>query len=283
MKLSKAIGTVLLCCLLLLGTALALVTGLLRFFVLNPHFYQAFVPSASYCSELRARIGENLDHVAILYGLEEGVLTEVVTDADIRSYTGALIDSLFDDATTDTLTLPSFPKEAFSDYLRAHTAYSEQAISDFSEDCAASVNDDLAAINLSLLVSGFSRLRSSRLALLSPVLLLASLALVGVLIAMTATVHSESPRTGAVAIFGGLFLGISTVFVPVMVFWLFDYIGRLNLAVSAFRTILVGILSTALYGCLAVLGMLLGISFILLLIACAFAAKGKKPKTKKVR
>lgn len=280
MKISKAIGTVLLCFLLLIGAALALCAGLFRFLVLNPDYYKAFVPSSDYCEEMRTNISANLDHIAIQYGLEEGSLKDVVTDTELTAYTRALIDGLFDSGTTDSLALPVYPKESFSEYLKAHTAYSEQAATDFAEDCAASVTEDLSSVNLDLLVSGFSRLRGSRLALLSPIVCIASSVLVIVLCAMAATLHSDTHSTGAICIFGGLFMGISTVLVPLVVFWLFDYIGRLNLAVSVFRTVLIRIFSCALYGCLSVLFLLLGVSFMMLLLSCISAARGKARKKK---
>lgn len=280
MKLSKAIGTILLCLLLLLGTVLSLGTGLLRFVVMNPALYRAFLARPAFLNELRERLGENLDHIAVLYGLEEGELAAVVTDEQLKAYTAALTDALFDPAETETLTLPDFPKDGFSEYLKSRTAFSEQAIDDLSADCAASVTDDLSAINTELIVSAFSRLKDDRFQKLGPVLLFASLALVGILIAMLAVTHAESPRVGRVAIFGGLFMGAGTVFVPLSEFWLFDYIGRLNLGLSALRTILSGYLSVALYACLAISGGLLLFLFLCLWIACARAArldgKGRK-------
>ncbi len=276
MKFGKALGTLLLCALLIGSTVLTLVSGLLSFLILNPNYYKSFVPGRSYCDELRQRIGENLDHVAILYGLDEGVLTDVVTDRDIIAYTAATTDALFDNDTTDTLTLPAFPAEGFANYLRSHSSYSEQAIQDFSEDCAASVTEDLTAINVNLLVSGFTKLRNSRLAALSPILCLAALVLCGVLLAMLLMVHGDTKRAGSVCVWGSLFIGISCVFIPVSQFWLFDYIGRLNLSISAFRTILTGYLNAALYGSLCVLSVLLLIATLFLILACILAARGKR-------
>lgn len=214
MSLTKAIGTVVLCLLLLFSTALSAVSGLLTFVVLNPTYYKAMLPTKAYCDELRERIGENLDHVAILYGLSEGSLNEIVTDADIRAYTGALIDELFNEQTTETLTLPAFPTEGFAAYLRAHTAYSEQAIADISEDCAASVSEDLAAVNVGLIVQGFARMRDSRLSQFAPILFLASALLTVILIAMAIAAYAEERRARGVVIWGGLFLGTATLFVP---------------------------------------------------------------------
>lgn len=268
MSFGKAVGTVLLCVLILFSSAVMLVSGLLTFVVMNPNYYKAIVPNRMYCDELRARIGENLDHVAILYGLQEGELSEVVTDADIRAYTAALVDALFREQTTDSLTLPAYPTEGFAAYLKAHTAYSDQAIKDFSEDCAASVGEDLAALDVNLIVSGFTRLRTSRLAQLAPILMIASTALTGILIAMTCAVLAEERRARGVTVWGGLLLGTATVFVPLSQFWLFDFVGRLNIDISAFRTILTGLLNAALYGCLAVLGVLMAAEIVLLIASC---------------
>ncbi|MBR0425077.1 MAG: hypothetical protein IJK01_03025 [Clostridia bacterium] len=281
MKLGKAIGTVVLSLLLLFSSSIFLASGLLTFVVLNPNYYKAFVATKTYCSELRDRIGENLDHVAILYGVEEGVLKDVVTDDQICAYTAAMVDALFAESTTDALEIPAYPKEGFAEYLRAHSTYSEKAIEDFSEDCASSVTEDFAALDVGLIVSGFSRIRNSRLASLAPILCLATFVLTAILILMSATAFSEERSIGGVVIWGGLFLGVSTVLVPLAEFWLFDYVGRLNLSIGAFRTILTGLLNTALYGCLSVLGALLIGTFVFLAVFAAIAARGKQKKRRK--
>ena len=268
MSFGKAIGTVLLCALLLFSSAVMLVSGLLTFVVMNPNYYKLMVPNRAYCEELRSRIGDNLDHIAIQYGLEEGELNGVVTDADIRAYTAALVDALFSEQTTDSLTMPAYPAEGFAAYLKQHTAYSDQAIQDFSEDCAESVGGDLAALDVDLIVSGFARFRTSRLAQLAPILMIASTALTGILIAMTCAVLSEERRARGITVWGGLLLGTATVFVPLSQLWLFDFVGRLNIEISAFRTILTGLLNSALYGCIAVLGALLAFSLVMLIFAC---------------
>ena len=59
---------------------LTLVAGPLKWIVLNPSYLKTFVPSPAYCAEMRTRISDDLDHVALLYGLETGSLEEVVTD-----------------------------------------------------------------------------------------------------------------------------------------------------------------------------------------------------------
>lgn len=273
MSFGKAIGTVALCLLLLFASAVALATGLLTFVVMNPAYYRAAVPTKAYCAELRERIGENLDHIAIQYGIEEGSLNDIVTDEDIRAYAAALTDALFDENTTDSIALPAYPTDAFAGYLRAHTAYSDQAIRDFSEDCAASVTEDFGAVGVGLLVGTVVKLQSSRLALLTPILFIASAALTVILIAMAATVFAEQRGVRGVVIWGGLFLGTATLFVPIMEFWLFDFVGRLNISASAFRTILTGFLNAALYGSMAITGALLLCTFVALWISCARAKR----------
>lgn len=277
MKLSKAIGTLILTCLITLGVFLVLISSLFSFLILNPVFLKTFVPSRSYCAEMREQVGKNLDHIAILYGLNEGSLTDIVTDEEIRYFTGLSIDRLFDRSETTDL---SYPKDPFSDYLREHTAYSEQAAADFSEDCADSVTQDLMSLNTDIVLSAAAAVRSSRFAKLSPILSAASILLVFVLSLMMRTVHSERRSVSSLCTAGGFFCGASAVFVPLTVFWLFDYIGRMNIAVSPVRTALTCLLSAMLYSCLAVSGVIVLVSFLVLLISSVFAAKKKAPASK---
>ncbi len=277
MKLSKAVGTLILTCLITLGVFLALISSLFSFMVLNPVFLKTFVPSGQYCSEMREQIGKNLDHIAILYGLNEGSLTDVIKNEEIRNYTDLSIDRLFGSTDTDAL---SYPKGPFSDYLRKHTAYSEQAAADFSEDCAESVTRDLMSLNTDIIVSAVSAVLSSRLAKLSPILSMASVLLVFVLSIMMRTIHSERRSVSSLCTSGGFFCGASAVFVPLTVFWLFDYIGRMNIAVSPIRTALTGLLSTMLYGCLSVSGLIVLFSFLVMLVSSVFAARKKNPAGK---
>lgn len=278
MKLSKAFGTLILTALIILGVFLALASSLFSFMVLNPAFLKAFVPSGSYCTEMREQLGKNLDHIALLYGLDEGSLSGIVSDEEINAFTKMSIDRLFgNDPGTQCL---SYPKEPFSDYLRTHTAYSEQAAADFSEDCAESVTKDLLSLNTDIISQAADTVLSSRLVKLSPVLSVASILLVFVLSLMMRTVHSERLSVSSLCTAGGFFCGAAAVFVPLTVFWLFDYIGRLNIAVSPVRTALTGLLGTMLYGCLAASGLIVLISFLILLVSCVFAAKGKAPAKK---
>lgn len=281
MKFSKALGTLILTCLITLATFLSLVCALLSFMVLNPLFLKTFVPSGTYCMEMRGQIGKNLDHIALLYGLEDGVLSDIVSDVEIRSFTKFSIDKLFTGETGTTEDL-SFPKEPFSDYLRDHTAYSEQAAADFSEDCSQSVTQDLLSLNTDIISSAAGTVLSSRLARLSPVLCAASVMLMFVLTLMMRTVHSDRRSVSSLCVSGGFFLGASAVFVPLVVFWLFDYIGRVNIALSPIRTALTGLLNTMLYGCLAVSGTLVLVSFLILLVSSVFAAKGSGKSAKKL-
>lgn len=277
MKLSKAVGTLILTCLITLGVFLALISSLFRFLVLNPAFLKTVVPSRSYCAEMREQIGKNLDHIAILYGLNEGSLSGVVTEEEIQSFTEFSIDRLF--GRTEGTDL-SYPEKPFSDYLREHTAYSEQAAADFSEDCAESVTQDLLSLNTDIISSAADAVRSSRFAKLSPVLSAASILLVFVLSMMMRTVHTERRSVSSLCTAGGYFCGASAVFVPLTVFWLFDYIGRMNIAVSPVRTALTGLLSAMLYSCMAISGAIVLISFLVLFISSVFAARKKTPPVK---
>ncbi len=277
MRLLRGLGTILILIVLCAALVLTLIAGPLRFIALNPAFLKAFVPSQSYCEEMRMRVSDDLDHVAILYGLENGALTDVVTDDSIRAFTDALIDALFAPENTDSLNLPSYPTEGFATYLREHSSYSEKAIADFSEDCAAAVTEDLSAIDATLLVSKFTAFRDSMFVNMLPILFGSGLTLSILMCAIMKLLYAgPSRRAGSVLMWGGCFMGVTLVFVPVMQFLLFDYVGRLNITPSAFRTILSGLLYTALYGWFIVLLALFVLVTLFLLIATIRAARRKK-------
>lgn len=277
MRLLRGIGTLIALTVLCAALMLTLVAGPLRFIALNPAYLKTFVPSRDYCEEMRQRISDDLDHVAILYGLENGELTDLVTDDSIRAYTGTLIDALFAPENTDSLHLPSYPAERFAEYLREHSAYSDKAIEDFSEDCAAAVTEDLSAIDASLLISKFTTFRDSMFVNMLPILFGAGVALTILMCAIIRLLYvGTSKRAGSVLMWGGCFMSVSLVLVPVTQFLLFDYVGRLNITVSAFRTILSGLLYTVLYGWLIVLLALFLFVALFLTIAILRAARTKK-------
>ncbi len=277
MRFLRGIGTTVVLIVLCFALVLTLVAGPLRLIVLNPSFLKTFVPSKSYCEEMRTRISDDLDHVAILYGLDSGALAEVVTDDSIRTFTSGLIDALFAAENKDSLNLPAYPADGFAAYLREHTSYSDNAIRDFSEDCAAAVTEDLSAIDASLLVSKFTAFRDSTFVNMLIILFGAGVALTILMSVILKLMYlGPSRRAGSVLLWGGYFMGITLVLVPVMQFLLFDYVGRLNITVSAFRTILTGLLYTALYGWLIVLLVLFVIVSLFLLIAIIRAARKKK-------
>ena len=277
MRLLRGIGTLIALTVLCAALMLTLVAGPLRFIALNPAYLKTFVPSRDYCEEMRQRISDDLDHVAILYGLENGELTDLVTDDSIRVYTGTLIDALFAPENTDSLHLPSYPAERFAEYLREHSAYSDKAIEDFSEDCAAAVTEDLSAIDASLLISKFTTFRDSMFVNMLPILFGAGVALTILMCAIIRLLYvGTSKRAGSVLMWGGCFMGVTLVLVPVTQFLLFDYVGRLNITVSAFRTILSGLLYTVLYGWLIVLLALFLFVALFLTIAILRAARTKK-------
>lgn len=277
MRLLRGIGTLIALTVLCAALMLTLVAGPLRFIALNPAYLKTFVPSRDYCEEMRQRISDDLDHVAILYGLENGELTDLVTDDSIRAYTGTLIDALFAPENTDSLHLPSYPAERFAEYLREHSAYSDKAIEDFSEDCAAAVTEDLSAIDASLLISKFTTFRDSMFVNMLPILFGAGVALTILMCSIIRLLYvGTSKRAGSVLMWGGCFMGVTLVLVPVTQFLLFDYVGRLNITVSAFRTILSGLLYTVLYGWLIVLLALFLFVALFLTIAILRAARTKK-------
>ena len=282
MKILRAIGTAVVLTVLCAALCLTLTAGPIRFMALNPAYLKTFMPTRSYCEELRERISDDLDHVALLYGLEAGSLNDVVTDDSIRAFTGDMIDALFDEATTTELILPSYPADGFAEYMRTHTAYSEKAIADFSEDCAAAVTEDLSAINATLLVSSFTSFRDGALAKASPLLFGGGVILTLLMCVILKLMYTgKSRRAGSVVLWGGCFMGVTLVFVPVMQFLLFDYVGRLNISVSAFRTILTGLLYTVLYGWFLVLAALFVLFLLLLIVAIVRASRKKRTRQAK--
>ena len=73
MKVIRAIGTAIVLAVLCAALMLTLVAGPVRFLALNPWYLKTFVPTRSYCEQLRENLTEDLDHVALLYGLEAGI------------------------------------------------------------------------------------------------------------------------------------------------------------------------------------------------------------------
>lgn len=279
MKFFKVIGTAILLILLCASIALTLASGALRFLVLNPAYIKTFLPTETYCAEMRDRLSEDLEHVALLYGVDGDALSEVVTDDAIRAYTNRMIDALYAENAKAPLALPAFPADGFAAYARAHTNFGDEGVRDFSEDCAAAVTEDLSAINSDLIVKPFLEFRNNTFGKTSLVLFVAGLLLTVILLIFLRMMYTgPSRRAGTVVIRGGMFMGITVVFVPVMQFLLFGYVERLNISISAFRTTLTGFLNTILYGFFLVLLALELLSFLLLLIAIARAAHGKKAK-----
>ncbi len=279
MRLLRGIGTMIVLLVLCFSIVLTLVSGPLRFLVLNPAYLKTFAPSRDYCEEMRARISDDLDHVAILYGLESGALYDVVTDDSIRAYTNTLIDALFAPENTDSLNLPPYPAEGFAVYMREHSGYSDKAINDFAEDCSAAVTEDLGAIDTHLLIPKFTAFRDGMFVNMLPILFGAGVALTILMCAIMKLLYAGgSHRAGSVLLWGGCFMGVTLVLVPVSQFLLFDYVGRLNITPSAFRTILSGLLYTALYGWFYLLLALFLLVTLFLTIAILRAARTKKAR-----
>ena len=277
MKLFKALGTLIVLLILCAAIALTLTTAAVRYMAMNPTYLKTFMTTKSYCAEMRERIADDLDHIALLYGLEEGALKEIVTDEEIKEYTDAMIDALFAEDAETPLKLPSYGGEKFMEYMRQHSAYSEQGIRDFGEDCANAANEDLSAINTPLIIEQFLKLRGNTIVRSSLILVVAGLLLtVLMLIFLKLMYLGKSQKAGGVVIWGGLFMGVSVVFIPVAQFLLFGYIERLNISVSAFRTILTGYLHTVFYGWFIALLALELIVFPVLLVSIAQASHRKK-------
>ncbi len=279
MKLFKFFGTVLILAVLCAAIALTLAAGALHFIALNPDYIKTFLPTKSYCAEIRERLSDDLDHVALLYGLPEGKLAAVVTDDSIRAYTNKLIDALYAKDAQAPLDLPAYPEDAFKAYLRANTSFAAQGIEDCAEDAAQAVTEDFSAINNPFLIGRFLRIRNHTFSRASLVLFVAGILLtIVMLIFLSMLYFGKGKRTGAVLRTGGCFMGVTVVFVPVMQFILFGYVERLNITASAFRTMLAGYLNAILYGWFIALAALELLTFLLLLIAIVRAGHGKKTK-----
>lgn len=283
MKFFKFIGTAIILAVLCAAIVLTLTAGMLRFIALNPAYFQTFLPTKSYCEEMRANLSDDLDHIALLYGLPEGAFSEIVTDESIRAYTNTLIDALYAPDAKAPLDLPAYPADGFKSYLRAKTSFAPEGIDDCAEDCAQAVTEDLSAVNTKLIIEPFLMLKNHTFSRASLVLFVAGILLsIVMLIFLTMLYYGKGKRTGAVLRSGGCFMGVTLVFVPVMQFLLFGYVERLNITASAFRTMLTGYLHTLLYGWFLVLLALELLTFLLLLIAIVRAAHSRK-KSKKSR
>ena len=277
MKFFRFIGTAIVLIVLCAAIALTLTAGALRFIALNPDYVKMLLPTKNYCEEMRQNLSDDLDHVALLYGLPEGAFSEVVTDESIISYTNTLIDALYAPDAKAPLDLPAYPADGFRSYLRANTSFSPEGIDDCAEDAAQAVTEDLSAINTSLLIEPFLKLRDHTFSRSSLVLFVAGILLTIVMLIFLKMLYmGKAKRTGAVLRWGGCFMGTTLVFVPVMQFILFGYVERLNITASAFRTILTGYLNAILYGWFIVLAALELLTFLLLLVAIVRANRKKK-------
>lgn len=248
MKVLRGIGTVVLLFVLCAAVALTLVTGLVRFMAMNPAFVKTFMTTDGYCAEMRSRLSNDLDHVGLLYGFEEGELQKLVRDSSIRAYTNSMIDALYKAEDTDTLTLPPYPTEDFEAFARANTDFDAQGVKEFAEDCAKAVEEDLAAINVDMIVERFTALKNNSLVKWSLILFGAGLMLTAVMIVFLKLLYAgDGKRLGSVMVWGGLYMGVTLTFVPVLLFLVNDYVGKLKVD-GAFRTVMSGYLNTILYG-----------------------------------
>ena len=282
MKFFRFIGTAIVLIVLCAAIALTLTAGALKFIALNPEYVKTFLPTKSYCEQMRKDLTDDLDHVALLYGLPEGALAAVVTDESIQSYTNTLIDALYAEDAKSPLDLPAYPADGFRSYLIANTSFAAEGVNDCAEDAAQAVTEDLSAINTPLLIEPFLTLRDHTFSRSSLVLFVAGILLsIVMLIFLKMLYMGKAKRTGAVLRWGGCFMGTTLVFVPVMQFILFGYVERLNITASAFRTILAGYLNTILYGWFIVLAALELLTFLLLLVAIVRAGYGKKAGSKR--
>ncbi|MDO4543436.1 MAG: hypothetical protein Q4C01_02685 [Clostridia bacterium] len=273
MKAVRTILTAILVPLLVVSTALTLFSGVMRFAVLNPEYYKKHLADEDYCAEMQEHLNDDLGYIAILYGLDEQEVSELVTDEDIRAYTAEYIDAVFARSDpSETFTPAEYPYNAFLNYVLSNTNVSFEAAEDFAYDCAEAVQNDLWAVNQEMILNSVTFLQSSsivtELTALFTLLLLLTLGLSVIVFC----VYIGRIRSGLVALFGSYFCGGSIIFAPLLVFILKGYTERLNIAVSPYRTQLVGILQTILKGGAVVTGLVVAVSLIVIAI-CIFTKK----------
>ena len=188
MRFFRFIGTTIVLILLCAAIALTLVSGALHFIALNPEYIKTFLPTKSYCAEIRKDLSDDLDHVALLYGLPEGAFSEVVTDDSIIRYTNTLIDALYAPDAKAPLELPAYPADGFKSVLRANTSFPAAGVDDCAEDAAQAVTEDLSAINTALVIEPFLTLRNHTFSRSSLVLFVA-----GVLLSIVRLIFLSMP------------------------------------------------------------------------------------------
>ena len=277
MKGFRTFLTVIIVPVLIVSTALTLVSGLLRFVVLNPSYYKRHLADGQYCAEMQTYLNEDLSHIAILYGLNETALDNFITETDIKDYTARYVDAVFNINETDgKLDVPAYPDNPFINYILSNTSYDYQAATDFAEECVEAVESDLSAISQPMLLGVVATLLKSELVIEFTALFILLLVLSLGLSAVLFFIHIGEIKRGLTALFGSLFCGATLVFVPLWVFELKGYTERLNLAPSAGNTQLTGILDAFLSGGTTITGIMLLVCLAVLIPCCIIGRKAKR-------
>lgn len=277
MKKFRTFLTVIIVPILIAGVALSLLSGILRFVVLNPNYYKKNLANKSYCEQMQSYINEDLDHIAILYDLEDGAMENFVSTESIKEYTSRYIDAVFDINNTDgTLVVPKYRNNEFVNYILSNTSYNYDAATDFGDDCAEAVESNLASINQDILLDNVALLLESDLVIQFTALFVMLAGLTLGLMALLIFMYMGSLRQGITAVFGSVFCGATLIFVPLWVFELKGYTERLNLAPSAGYVQLTGIINTFIGGGVKIAGICLLVSLVVLVPLFIFAKKSKK-------
>ncbi|MDO4564365.1 MAG: hypothetical protein Q4C04_01980 [Clostridia bacterium] len=280
MKTVRTILTFILAPLLAAATLLSLFSGIMRFVVLNPDYYKKHLADERYCEEMQEQLNDDLGYIAILYGLPESAMENFLSHDEIKSYTAEYIDAVFarEDATAELTAVP-YPNNRFVNYILSNTDNSYEAAVDFGDDCAEAVQSNLWAVNQPLLLNSVTFLKESRiiveLTALFTLLLILTLGLSVLLFCL----YIGNIRGGLTAVFGSTFCGSVLILAPLLAFGLKGYAERLNIALSAYRTQLTGIINSILEGGLWIAGLVAGISLVVL-VFCAFTKKKRKKKKK---
>lgn len=277
MKKFRTFLTVIIVPILIAGVALSLLSGILRFVVLNPNYYKKNLANKSYCEQMQGYINEDLDHIAILYNLEDGAMENFVSTESIKEYTSRYIDTVFDINNTDgSLVVPKYRNNEFVNYILSNTSYNYDAATDFGDDCAEAVESNLASINQDILLDNVALLLESDLVIQFTALFVMLAGLTLGLMALLIFMYIGSLRQGVIAVFGSVFCGATLIFVPLWVFELKGYTERLNLAPSAGYVQLTGIINTFIGGGVKIAGICLLVSLVILVPLFIFAKKSKK-------
>lgn len=276
MKTFRTFMTIIFVPLLIISSAMTLLSGLLRFAVLNPNYYKRNLADKAYCEEMLEYINEDLNHIEILYGLEDGALEGLIGEEDIKSYTALYIDAVFAlDQTGGVLQIPQYPNNAYVNYMLSNSPNSYEAAVDFGEDCSEVIESHLSAVTQPMLLDNVTYLLQNKLVVEFTALFAMLLGLTVGLSVLLVCCYIGKIKSGLIALSGSLFCGTSLVFAPLWMFNLKGYTERLNIAPSPYRTQLVGILDSFLGGGASIAGIILLVCLAVLIPCCIIGKKSK--------